>query len=243
MRIVIVATYYNRLPQLINTVHSLNQYRRDDFMFVVVDDKSDTEIPRLDTNFNMVVIRNSNKVGYNSCIPFNMGFGFALSQQPDIIILQNAECYHYGDIIGYAEQNLTDDNYIAFPCYSLSKDDKLPPEWLNNRTASFDGDSAWYNHPIYRPVGYHFCAAITASNLRKINGFDERFKDGKDYEDNYLLHQIKSLGLRVNIPEEPYVFHQWHYSSPRAGGSNEQLYKQLIQTEGYRAQHLITKDL
>jgi GT2 family glycosyltransferase len=161
----------------------------------------------------------------------------------DMIIMQNAECYHAGDIIGYAKENLKKDNYIAFPCYSLSKDDTLPPQWLNNRCASHDGDSAWYNHPTYRPVGYHFCAAITADNLRKLNGFDERFKDGKDYEDNFLLHQIRSLGLRIDIPAEPYVFHQWHYSTPRAGGSNAELYHKLIQTEGYRAVHLITQDL
>lgn len=245
MKFAIVATYYNRLPQLIKTVSSLNKYRRDDFTFIVVDDASDTEITRMNNEFSMAVlsVHKSQKKWFNSAVPFNKGFKLALSYKPDIVIIQNAECYHAGNILGYAEENLTDENYIAFPCYSLGEKDTCPPRKLNNKGASFDGESAWYNHPIYRPVGYHFCAAIKADNLRRINGFDERFKDGKDYEDNYLLHQVRTLGLRIDIPPEPFVFHQWHYSSPRNGGSNEALYNKLIQEEDYRAVHLITPDL
>ncbi len=245
MKIEIVATYFDRLPQLINTVNSLNQYKRDDFEFVVVDDGSHGDINRMNNDFPMVVIRMTDKMWFNSAVPFNKGFQFALSREPDIVIIQNAESYHAGDIIGYAEKHLTDDNYIAFPCYSLSQNDSLPPETINNRCAGFDGDSAWYNHPTYRPVGYHFCAAITANNLRKLNGMDERFMYAHDYEDNYWLHQIKSLGLRIDIPPEPFVFHQWHYSSnrPRGTGNNELLFKELSKQNEYRALHLITRDL
>lgn len=243
MKIEIVATYFERLPQLINTIHSLNRYHRDDFEFVVVDDGSSSDINRMNNEFPMCVMKMTQKTWFNSCIPFNKGFEFALSRNPDIIIIQNAESYHAGDIIGYAEQNLTDDNYISFPCYSMAETDTLPPETINNRAASFDGDSAWYNHPMYRPMGYHFCAAITADNLRRINGFDERFKDGKDFEDNFLLHQVRQLGLTIEIPPEPYVFHQWHYSTQRPGKTNHDLYNELIKTEGYKATHLITPDL
>ena len=225
MRIVIVLTAYNRETLLQKTLESFSQY--DPYEFTVIIER-DEDRP--------------GKTWSNSCIAFNRGFTRALELEPDIVIFQNAECYHAGDLLRYAKEHLTNDNYIAFPCYSLAKDDTLPPV-INNRCAAFDGDSAWYNHPVYRPVGYHFCAAITADNLRRLNGFDERFMYGKDYEDNFLLHQIQELGLKIDIPESPYVYHQWHYSSPRKGRSNESLYKQLTQNEGYRAVHLITPDL
>jgi GT2 family glycosyltransferase len=227
MKIAIVMTAYNREALLQKTLESFNQY--DPYEFVVVTDKDEDHLE---------------KTWVNSAIAFNRAFYEAIhTHQADAVILQNAECYHAGDILGYVRNNLTDKNYISFPCYSLGENDTLPPIEMNPRGAAFDGDSAWYNHPVHRPVGYHFCAAITTDNLRKINGFDERFKDRKDYEDNYLLYQVRQLGLRIEIPAEPYVFHQWHYSSPRKGASNEQLYNQLIQTEGYRAVHLITPDL
>lgn len=227
MKIAIVMTAYNREALLQKTLESFNQY--DPYEFVVVVDKDEDHL---------------GKTWVNSAIAFNRAFYEAIhTHQADAVILQNAECYHARDILGYVRKNLTDKNYISFSCYSLGENDTLPPIEMNPRGAAFDGDSAWYNHPVHRPVGYHFCAAITTDNLRKINGFDERFKDGKDYEDNYLLYQVRQLGLRIEIPAEPYVFHQWHYSSPRKGASNEQLYNQLIQTEGYRAVHLITPDL
>jgi len=246
MKIVIVATYFERLPQLIKTVESLNRYKRHDFEFIVVDDGSPHDINIAGhRDFPLIILKLSNKTWFNSCIPFNKGFEFALSRNPEIIILQNAECYHAGDILGYAEKHLTDDNYIPFPCYSLAESDTVPPQKIDNRCASFDGDGAWYNHPVYRPVGYHFCAAITANNLRKLNGFDERFMYGHDYEDNYWLHQVNTLGLRVDIPPEPFVYHQWHYSSdrPRGTGSNAALYQSLMLNNEHRAMHLITPDL
>lgn len=247
MRIEIVATYYDRLPQLINTINSLNKYKRDDFEFIVVDDASPAELTHLNNEFPLAVLRMQNKTWFNSCVPFNRGFQFALSRNPDIIILQNAECYHEGDIIGYAEQHLNEHNYISFPCYSLSKDDTCPPVQINNRCAARDGDSAWYNHPWYRPVGYHFCAAITAGNLHRLNGFDERFMGGIGYDDNYLLHQIEMMGLKIEIPPEPYVFHQWHYTNknndPALIKNNLDLFNKLRVNSEYRAEHLITPDL
>jgi len=225
MKIVIVMTSYRRADLLQQTLKSLEQYKGRDVHIIVDED----ECP--------------GKTWVNSCIAYNRGFHLALEMDPDIVIIQNAECYHGGDIVGYAEKHLTSGNYISFGCYSISRESPLPPLIMWNEGASFDGQSAWYNHPEYRPVGYHFCSAITAENLRKLNGFDERFKDGKDYEDNYLLHQISRLGLRIEITSEPFVFHQWHYSAPRAGGSNKELYESLVKTEGYRAVHLITPDL
>jgi hypothetical protein len=178
---------------------------------------------------------------------YNAGIFHALQSNPDIIIIQNAECYHLGDIIRYAKENVTEKNYITFGCYSQGKDEE-PGSVINNKGADFDGESAWYNHPIYRPKAYHFCAAISASNMRKLNGFDERFSYGAGFDDDYWLHQVMSLGLEIYITTEPIVIHQWHEHNPYKGNERELLetnyhvIQHLTKDKIFRAKHLLTED-
>ena len=51
----------------------------------------------------------------NPCIPYNIGFQ---KSRGDFIIIQNPECLHIGDILGYVKENLNNDNYITFSCFS-----------------------------------------------------------------------------------------------------------------------------
>ena len=119
----------------------------------------------------------------------------------------------------------------------------------NNRGANKDGDDAWYNHSVYRPVAYEFCAAITAKNIIHMNGYDERFMYGWGYADNYFLHRAKCLGLKVSIIDEPHVIHQWHYSGQDNPNKqelikqNKELYEDLKRSNQFRALHIITTDL
>ena len=205
----IIMTYFNRQAQLTKTLESFKQYNRDEFFVVIVDDGSKEDIQLQPYPFKVTVIKITDKNWTQGDPAWNVGILYALNEDPDIIILQNAECYHLGDILGYAKEHLTDKNYISFGCYSQGKDEELGSV-INNKTASFDGESSWYNHPIYRPVGYHFCSAIRSGNMTLLNGFDERFSYGAGYDDNYLLHQIKCLGLKIEITTDPIVIHQWH---------------------------------
>lgn len=229
-------TYYRRWSQLINTLRSFNY---DDCVVIIVNDDPTVRLEISDTH----VININVKTWTNPEPAYNYGILKALEFDPEIIILQNAECYHAGDIVSYAKANLTDDNYISFGCYSLSSSDKLPPKILNNRGASFDGESAWYNHPVYRPAGYDFCSAIKTSNLKKLNGYDERFSFGVGYGDDYLIKRIKMF-LKAEITSSPIVYHQWH---PHSEGreelieANRKLFSEL--SPEIRAIHLITPDL
>ena len=142
---------------------------------------------------------------------------------------------------------ITDKDYYAFGCFSLSKESTysgLQP--INNIGASKDGQDAWYNHSIFRPVAYHFCAAITTNNIIKLNGFDERFSYGIGYEDNYFLDQVKLFGLNIKIIDNPFVCHQWHYDFETQNKDslvrkNRELYK--ILPKQIKAKHIITQDL
>jgi glycosyltransferase involved in cell wall biosynthesis len=248
MKFAIVMTYFNRQPQLMRTLESFSQYNPADFFVVVVDDGSEEDI-RLPENmpFEVVIIKMKDKRWTQGDPAYNAGFYYALKRNPDIVIIQNAECAHHGDILRFARENVTDNNYIAFGCYSAGKDE-YPVPVFHNKGADFDGESAWYCHPVHRPKPYHFCAALTASNLKRLNGFDERFSFGAGYDDDYFLHQIFCLGLEVYITTDPIVIHQWHQHNPYTGGDeaelvrkNHLLFQSLIQQKNYRAQHTVTK--
>lgn len=244
--IAIVCTYFNRQSQLLKTLDSFRQYNPHDFFVVIVDDGSPEDIALPDYPFKVNIIKMRDKHWTNPEPAYNAGINYALYRGADIIILQNAECMHIMDILT-AAKTVTDKTYITFGCYSQGKDEE-PGSVINNKGATTDGESAWYNHPIYRPVGYDFCSAITADNIRKLNGYDERFSNGIGYGDNYLLARIQMMGLRILMTDTPYVIHQYHDKVAIPNGyalaeKNRFLYNQLIQEKNFRAEHLITGDL
>jgi glycosyltransferase involved in cell wall biosynthesis len=243
--VVIVMTYYQRYNQVLKTLESFAQYDASEFRVVIVDDCSPDPLELPSYPFAVDVIRISDKQWFNPAPVFNFGFNYALQKMPDKIVIQNAECYHYQNILGYLK-NLTEDNYITFGCYSQGHNEPLGSV-INNRVAAFNGDSAWYNHPIYRPNGYHFCSAITPNNLIKLNGFDERFAQGIAYDDDYFVNRIRLLGLMIEILAEPFVIHQWHDTAVQNNApsweENRKLYEQLIQEQRYRAVHIYSPDL
>jgi glycosyltransferase involved in cell wall biosynthesis len=247
-------TYYNRPFQLNRTLLSITKSKHPNFEVIVVDDCSDEEIVQPPTPYPLTILRTRNKKWTNPEPAYNLGLIQAMSLNPDVIIIQNAECYHVGDVISYAS-NLNDETYFAFSCFSLNKETTFKEHdifQLTNactRPAKFDGDLAWYNHPIYRPNAFDFCSAITVKNMKILNGYDERFSNGHAYGDNYLIERIKILGLKVVIPVEPFVVHQWHYEREhpadyvRLDAKNKLLFLQLRQDRNIRATHIYTRDL
>lgn len=242
-------TYYQREKQLTNTLESLKRYNPDDFSVFIVDDNSPYDIKLPALPFEVTIIKLREKKWINPGVTFNIGFEYALKTNPEIILIQNAECYHNGDILGYVLGNLTDENYLSFACYSLGKGQDVNLRKLNNKCATYNGHSAWYNHSKYRPEALHFCVAITAKNLKKLNGFDGRFANLLGYEDNYFIHQVKTLGLGIQIIDNPFVFHQYHYDvksfkwDPVLYAEAGQLCEALKKENTYRAKHIYTNDL
>jgi glycosyltransferase involved in cell wall biosynthesis len=178
MKAVILMTYLNRPESLQWTLKSFLKYDPKDFEVLIIDDNSTEDIKLPDLPYNVRVIKFTTEpwVHIYTCL-LNMGFFYAMDNDPDVIVMQHSECYHAGDILAKAK-TITDDQYISFGCYSLGKDETPESYEILDRACTMDGQRSWYNHPVIRPVGYNFCSAITAKNLIKLNGFDERFKDG-----------------------------------------------------------------
>jgi glycosyltransferase involved in cell wall biosynthesis len=220
LSISVVMTAHNRRGQIINTLNSINYYN-DGFLEVIVMDSTNDPAEAIDDLADKyrfpVIIKKKNIEWVNSCVAYNVGFNIA---KGDIIIIQNAECMHVGNILQYAKGQSHDGLYITFGAYSFdfplgvidypANREMLYHKVLNAKDTKLRGHSGWYNHTQYRPVAYHFCAAITRHDLEKINGFDERYGMGTAHDDCEILIRLKNAGIKIEIVNDPFVIHQWH---------------------------------
>lgn len=121
-KISIVMAYHNRKNQLILTLDSLLKSTYKNFNVIIVDDASDNHerlediIHKYPFQIKLFRINSVNKNWINPCIPYNIGIN---NSDGDIIILQNPETTHIGDVLSYVSSNLQINDYYAFSCYAL----------------------------------------------------------------------------------------------------------------------------
>jgi glycosyltransferase involved in cell wall biosynthesis len=259
MKISIVTAYYNRKNLFYNTLRSIESLvSKDSVEIIVVDDASREEeriesfVDKFDLDLKIIRIEQKDKWWTNPCIPFNIGFKNATG---DVIIIQNPECIHMGNIIKFVEENIQDNVYLNFGCYSIDEKltrkitNSIQPDFnkvkvnnliypTNNCSIVADGETAWYNHSKYRPHQLHFCSAITKNNLVELGGFDERYADGIGFDDNEFLLRIKRKNMLIKMIDNPFVLHQYHYSGTPMSqqnrllfGKNGKLYYNISQNE------------
>jgi len=215
MKISIVMAFYNRQKLLDKTLESIDKSLIKDYELIIVDDASDE--PLVCERAHIIRIEPKDKWYHNPCIPFNRGFRAA---QGDVIVIQNPECYHVGDILAYVQNNIKRNLYLAFGCYAINgmetelfHEGKMPDigdyKFAMNSTnkAEYNG---WYNHNRHRPVAYHFCSAITREDMFTLGGFDERYAHGVAFDDNEFIRRIKKK-MAVSIIHPPFVIHQYHH--------------------------------
>ena len=225
----IVTAYFNRKELLDKTIESIEASAIKDYEIIVVDDAS--AVPLVCDKAKVIRIEPENKWWHNSCIPFNIGFSHASG---DVIIIQNPEAYHVGDILSYVDKHISDGKYLSFACYALNPKDTVAlhrgvlPE-PEVRKYKHPENNGWYNHSAYAPTGFHFCSAITKGNLVGLGGFDKRYADGISYDDNDLVQRVKKT-MKLKIIDYPFVLHQYHYPFN---------YKQ----DGYMNLHTINKNI
>ena len=161
-----------------------------------------------------------NKTWMNPVIPFNVGFKEAKSE---IILMQGAECIHMGNIVEHILDNIKKNVYLSYAALSIDKtltqrlfmkEDiySIINPHLNDYI-NRNGGTGWYNHSKYRPEALHFCCAIMREDLYELGGFDERYANGVEYEDNEFLERVKRLGLNLIIKDNISVIHQNHPTS------------------------------
>ncbi len=225
-------TYYKRIRELKNTLSSFRKTKHDNFEVIIVDDgtwdgEHDSRVVLEDfpdIDIKLIRIDPDDKWWSNPNIAFNIGFSKASGEK---IILQNAECFHNGDIIFHTATDLKENQYFSYGCYSLTRQvtdllldgteeikqkiknlEGLPMVGID---ASCLGCNCWYNHSIHRPEYFHFCSAMLAKDLNDLGGFDERYAHGVCWDDNEFKTRIKKKKMELVFVDEPFVFHQEHY--------------------------------
>ena len=230
-KISIVMAYFNRKEQILFTLKTIQLSTYKNFEVIIVDDNS-REDQKLDDiidqfDFDIILIRLTDKYkrdkGYkNPCIVYNIGFEKA---NGEIIVIQNPECCHIGDVLTYLNENLLEEQYFTFSCFAIhSKEltEKFRNHFWNIKSISnsFDFEKIdrsfigeWYNHPIERPDNLHFLSAIYNSKLKLLGGFNEMFAFGCWYDDNEFIFRIKNILQVTTLPfvkDVPFAVHQWH---------------------------------
>lgn len=229
----IVMTYFERKNQLINTIKSFSMNGYEGVELIIVDDASVEQLVTAEElscfapNVDIRVIRvdPAKKKYFNPCISFNLGFAEARGR---LIIIQNAECIHVGDVVSYCRRNLDDNRYLSFGCFSIDKEsmiqisnrEKFDRSFLEKyisqeKAVNIDGENGWYNHSVFRPVAYHFTSALTRNSLDLLKGFDTRYAYGIAYDDDEFVERIRRSKMNIEIIDDVTVLHQWHYSMPK----------------------------
>ena len=248
-KISLVMGYYNRRSLLIKTLESIQkQCDYLNFEVVIVDDASKEEerledIPSM-FDYDIVLHRISpeEKTHVNPCVAYNKAFSLASG---DVIIIQNPECFHVGDVISRAS-SINEGEYLSYHCYSLNKEEttkitewnpkeELPHINLQEKSISSDGDSGYYVHRTHRPDAMHFCTAITKTDLDKLGGFDNRFANGYAFDDREFFDRILRLRLSIIHIDNPMVLHLNHYDESSKNHmstpSNSHLYFNITRKE------------
>lgn len=246
MKISIVMSYYNRRIHLINTLNSIMNQHYDNLEIIIVNDNSSDEhniddMPHLFNKLDITVIKISKKDKWwvNPSVPYNIGFAKVTG---DVVIIQNPECLHIGELIKTVNREIEDNKYLVFGCYASNKKefeniskgkkafDVIQP--IKNRRLFNTKDSAWYQHSKYRPALLHFCSAISKKDLDKLGGFDERFAYGIGRDDMEFVLRIKRMNMNIVMIDNPFVLHQHHKPTiyePVLTKKNNLLYAEIQQ--------------
>jgi len=225
MKVSIVMAYYNRKELLKNTLDTIAMSKHSPEI-IIVDDASNEEnriedlVNHKGLDIKLIRVEPEEKTWHNTCIPYNMGIRASTG---DVIIIQNAENLHVGDILNHVINNITVGTYIAFACYSINKEllikifesdlDEQSIKDIINPTVNIvpaDGENGWYCHSEYNPSGHPFCAAITRQDMELLDGFDENYAGGLGYEDMEFLRRIREREITIDIYDSPFVVHQAH---------------------------------
>lgn len=228
----IVMTTHNRVKQTINSLISIER-QNIPVEVIIVDDSQLTkenlrkEIEDHKFSFNIKYIAIKKNYDYiSSLVGYNIGFKFVVC---DIVIIQNAEIFHLGNIIEKMMNEINDKSYIVCNIYNHSK--KYFNEMIDENVTKiktvedykdfmlkrhqgnsfYEKDfniSDWYSHGVHRNVFYYFLCCIKKSNLIE---FDYDFSLSPNFDDNSYLDMMVEKGIGLKRLSDEYMgIHQWH---------------------------------
>lgn len=216
----IVMTACNRSIQTYFTIDTISKSIYKNVQIILIDDSindfvSVEKLEQYDIHIELIHVKN--KFWLNPCVNYNIGFKHI---KGGIVIIQNAEVCHIGDVLNYVGNNINDGEYHAFNVYALNSinENKLLYE-MNN--TSYDNHQkiiqirgTWYQHHIRRNTYFHFLVALRKKTLDKIGGFDIDYAYGNSWDDDALVFRIIKNNIKlINVTNVGMGIHQWHPQS------------------------------
>ena len=252
----IVIPYFNKRHLLLNTLKSINHFRGEyPIEVIIVDDTSSPDqritdvkamFPKL--NINLIVVQRSPITWRGPTVAYNIGFNAA---KGDVILINGTDCLHMGDIISYVFSKLPLNSYISFSAYkgmflpdgifhTLNWDDPAKME-ITAKYFKTEVKENWHVHSRFFYYLIPFCAAIATEDMEKLSGMDERFERGIEYDDNDFVDRVINMGLDVFLIDEPFCVHQKHPLTNYSNNINKTLYTQLCRNEPNRVKAITNK--
>ena len=252
MKVSIVVSYFDRWPQFKRSMASWSLSSTvSDTELIVIDDGSPKPISanRIREYYQgpvtLVRVEPKDKTYRNPCVPMNMGISRA---QGDLILLQNPETLHAGDVLADSVgHTYLPEEFRSYGCYSVDKNTseaiqpgdsyqeiqaKIGPPRDVGHSAAEGRENVWFNHSEHRPSMLHFATVMTRGLLRTLNGFDEQFSQGLCKDDVEIVHRARMVGCPMSIVDSPFVAHQWHpqvyNTAPKARRHNVKIFNRLL---------------
>lgn len=257
----IVTSHFNRKKILYKSLEAYSLSANiSECEFIIVDDCSDKEnciddiketFPLLNTK--LIKIDQEDKTWILPTVPFNIGLKLATSEKTLMI---NPESFPMGDIIADAIENLKENEYRVYGCYSVSKANtyrilrkEISKESIEDIRSIlplktdiyllFDGQNAWYQHSVYRPKKYCFCLAIFKRDFERIGYLNDNLANGKGFGDDDLVLAAIQNNMQIVQIDNPFVLHLNHYNDYDAY-LGEQIAKHNAEIFGKRQSGIIT---
>ena len=225
----IVMTSSNRSKQTYFTLKSISNSEYKNVQIILVDD-SDHDPINIDTlkseNYNFYIdlinINRVNKTWLNPLVNYNIGFKFI---KGTIVVIQNAEVCHIGDVLSYINFNVINDNYYVFDVKASSNFDTN--EIIYNTALDIDiynknlFQKGWWQGWYQSTINYqnlHFLTCLSKYTFDKIKNFSYDLSLGVAFDDNDFLLKIISKCIKIiNIWHDEYKIgglHLHHDTSP-----------------------------
>lgn len=218
----IVMTTHNRRKQTLFTLDIFTKSDYKDLQVIIVDDYEEEQFTAddfLKYPYQIEYIRIQNKFWINACVNYNIGFQCI---KGGIVIIQNAEVCHVGDIITHLVNNIKDNQYIVYDIMALMN------HFENGKLYSFEKleiphllknlNCYWYEHYKFTPRNFHFLTALTRNTFNEIKGFDLDYAMGSCWDDDdFAFFVTNHPNINVihmkNDEDQQFGIHQFHDSA------------------------------
>jgi hypothetical protein len=212
-RVAICMPYFERIFRLSGTIATFKArgYFDDDYPYDVkvsiVDDGSIKHPLKDDGPDYAVISKLPPKENWlNPCVPLNI----AVNQiDSELILLQSPEVSHQTDVVGSLAAKVKGKKDVALA-------------YVRNQGPGLE----WYSHPEFRPKKYWFCQMMTRELWDEVGGFDERYRDGQGWDDDYFERELTRHGANwIWVPDAVATHHKVkrEYRLPRK--QNRSLYE------------------